>query len=132
MRNKEKNKRHKQCKECYQEHRANYYTEHYEKYKVDYLARAKKRREELRQEYRINLLNYLKGKGCEDCGEEDVRVLEFDHINPKTKSFSVSQGVKLGHSWSVILDEIQKCQILCSNCHKKRTAGQYGWYKSQN
>jgi len=70
FRNKAKGILHKQCKKCYQEHRITYYKDHYKKYKKDYLERARDRREKLRNEYRINLTQYLEGKSCEICGEE--------------------------------------------------------------
>jgi len=130
MRNKETGKRHSQCKVCYQLHRQNYYVEHYEKYKEQYLLRAKTRREKLRQEYRENMLRYLANKECQHCGEKDIRVLELDHINPAKKLFTISQAVKLGFSWEEVLLEIEKCRILCANCHKKITAQQFSWYKT--
>ena len=76
------------------------------------------------------MLEYLSDKSCADCGESDIRVLELDHLDPTTKVFSISQAVKLGHSWNSVMNEINKCQILCANCHKKRTAQQFGWYKA--
>jgi predicted transcriptional regulator len=62
-------------------------------------------------------LNYLKTHPCVDCGNSDVRVLEFDHVRG-VKINSVSAGVR--DSWSVkkLLDEIDKCEIRCANCHK--------------
>jgi 5-methylcytosine-specific restriction endonuclease McrA len=124
------NRLHAQCKLCYKVHRKNYYTAHYTKYKHEYLLRAKLRREKLRSEFRTNMLKYMSDKACVVCGEADIRVLELDHINPKDKSFSVSQAVKLGHNWSEVLTELEKCQVLCANCHKRRTAQQFNWYKS--
>lgn len=130
MRDKSTGRLHAQCKECYKVHRANYYTMHYQKYHAEYLLRAKLRREKLRIEYRTNILAYLSDKSCIDCGESDIRVLEFDHIDPSKKLFSISQGVTLGFKWYEIKDELKKCQILCANCHKRRTAQQYKWYKA--
>jgi hypothetical protein len=65
------------------------------------------------------------------CGETDVRVLEFDHIDPSRKEFGIARAITYGKPWDTIVEEIQKCQILCANCHKKRTAIQYGWFKAQ-
>lgn len=121
---------HTQCKVCYKEYRKTYYTEHYAKYHKEYLLRAKIRRTTLRDQFRHNMLKYLSNEQCAVCGEADIRTLEFDHIDPSKKSFSISQAVKLGYSWESVLDEILKCRILCANCHKKHTANQYGWYKA--
>ena len=120
---------HTQCKECYRLQRRSHYKEHYEKYSALYKARAKKRREQLRIEFRNNMLNYLKDKCCVTCGMDDIRTLEFDHIVPETKAFGVARAVSLGYSWSEVLEEIAKCQILCANCHKVKTAESMNWYK---
>lgn len=130
VKDKKSGRLHAQCKQCYKIHRATYYKAHYQKYHEQYLKRATKQREAKRAEYRTNMLNYLKNQKCKVCGENDIRVLEFDHIDETTKLFSISQGISKGYSWELILQEINKCQILCANCHKKRTAEQFGWYKN--
>ncbi len=130
LRNKETRRLHAQCKTCYQSHRVSYYNDHYKKYKKDYLLRAKTRRECLKKEFQLTILEYLKDKSCVDCGESDIRTLEFDHLNPLEKSFTVSQAVRLGRNVDEVLSEIKKCRVLCANCHKKRTAKQFGWYKA--
>ncbi len=120
---------HAQCKECYRTSRKQTYAKHYEKYKEVYRERAKKRHQEQREKFRQNILAYLKDKACKSCGESDVRVLEFDHLDPYQKGFTISQAVKLNKSWDNVLTEIKKCQILCANCHRKRTCSQADWYK---
>ncbi len=124
-----KNRLHAQCKVCYQKHRQTYAAAHYQKYRPAYLARAADRRAKLRFEFRTRMLSYLEDKTCVMCNESDIRVLEFDHLDSSRKVFTVSQAVKLGYAWEDVLVEISKCQILCANCHKKRTAEQFGWYK---
>jgi gp210 len=122
--------RHAQCKQCYKAQRRTTHAEHYRKNQAAYQQRAKQRRERLRVEFRYNMLAYLRDKSCAICGEDDVRVLEFDHINPKSKRFSISQAVRLGYSWPDVVVEMKKCRILCANCHKRHTAQQMGWYKA--
>ena len=58
---------------------------------------------------------------CINCGNNDFRVLEFDHLDPNQKDFSVGEGLKLGYSFDRILNEIEKCQVLCANCHRIKT-----------
>ncbi len=130
FKNKKKDHLHAQCKSCYQLHRASYHKDHYQKYREQYLKRAKIRRKRLREEFRINIMTYLSSKKCAICNETDIRTFEFDHINPSQKKFNISQGLRLGYSWNNIVEEIKKCRILCANCHKKHTANQFGWYKS--
>ena len=61
--------------------------------------------------------------GCADCHEhfEDCpEVLEFDHLPWFEKKFTIAQ--KLGKfNWEAILAEIAKCEVVCANCHRRRT-----------
>ena len=54
--------------------------------------------------------------------------MEFDHRDPSTKEMSVSEMVRSKMGIERIKREIEKCDILCSNCHKRRTAIQQNWY----
>ncbi|MEW6492176.1 MAG: hypothetical protein AB1589_06515 [Cyanobacteriota bacterium] len=57
---------------------------------------------------------------CEKCGEDHPACLEFHHLNPSEKKINLSEAVAIkGWSKNKILDEIDKCVVLCSNCHKK-------------
>lgn len=57
---------------------------------------------------------------CVDCGERDSTVLEFDHVKGN-KLGDVSTMAYQGLSWKRILAEINKCEIRCANCHRRRT-----------
>lgn len=59
----------------------------------------------------------LLGGRCVRCGATEN--LEFDHIDPATKSFSI--GEFGSHSWADILTELKKCQLLCNACHIDKT-----------
>jgi len=48
--------------------------------------------------------------------------LEFHHRNPKTKKMSVSAIFHGGHSLELLKSEIEKCDVLCANCHKREHA----------
>lgn len=80
---------------------------------------------------RLRLLTVLKHKekrdwlqsikraiGCMKCKESDPDVLEFHHRDPKTKKFNIGQTI-VHHPKNKILKEIKKCDVFCSNCHKK-------------
>ncbi len=59
---------------------------------------------------------------CLICGYDGyIGALEFHHVNPATKSFEVNSRCK--RSWDAIIEEIAKCVLLCSNCHKEVHAG---------
>ena len=79
------------------------------------------------------ILNRYFIKGCRVCGNMDVRVLEFDHIKgSKTKTDKTEGVMKLvrdGYSWKKIQKEINKCEVLCRNCHKIRTYKQFNYWK---
>jgi hypothetical protein len=61
-----------------------------------------------------------KGGCCEKCGyDKNLRALEFHHKDPSLKSFGVSYISIASKSWDDVLIEIEKCQLLCSNCHRE-------------
>lgn len=64
---------------------------------------------------------YLQQHPCVDCGEDDIRVLEFDHIDPSQKDFTISRGVADGRGLKSIKAEVEKCEVRCCNCHRLRT-----------
>jgi hypothetical protein len=75
------------------------------------------------------LFDYLDNLECVDCGEDDSRVLQFDHVRG-VKQGDVAQMVTSGHSWDTILAEIAKCEIVCANCHTKRTARRGNFWRA--
>ena len=61
-----------------------------------------------------------KGGSCEDCGTIDHQAIyDFHHMNPDEKDFNISKV--RATSWSKkIENELDKCLLLCANCHRKR------------
>jgi hypothetical protein len=75
-------------------------------------------------------MEYLKSHPCVGCGETDILVLEFDHEELKSerkKPHSVTDLLK--HSRARLIKEIEKCEVRCANCHKRRTAIQMDSYR---
>ena len=65
---------------------------------------------------KIKSVKYLGGK-CVKCGyDENIAALTFHHIDPSTKEFTISSK-KHSKSWNEVLNELDKCIILCANCH---------------
>lgn len=77
--------------------------------------------------HRQFLYDYLSNNPCVDCGEDNPILLEFDHRDPSTKSFNLASGKSF--AFDKILKEIDKCDVVCANCHRKRTSIQQNWYK---
>lgn len=75
---------------------------------------------------RQRLWGYLLEHPCVDCGLVDPVVMEFDHQRDKARN--VSLMVHAGWSWEKTLDEIAKCEVVCANCHRRRTAVAFGWF----
>ncbi|WP_156759614.1 hypothetical protein [Microbacterium karelineae] len=71
----------------------------------------------------VRLMSYLREHPCCDCGESDPIVLDFDHLPGHSKRFNISQAVGGStRSWETILSEIAKCEVVCANCHRRRSA----------
>ena len=68
---------------------------------------------------------YLASHPCVDCGQANPLLLDFDHRDDKFKS--ISEMIKSRYSWERIRVEISKCDVRCANCHRLRTAKQFGW-----
>lgn len=81
-----------------------------------YLDRNRELRARNREMYRAA----KEGKPCAHCGGVFPQVcMDFDHREPEGKRLCVAQ--MLGFSWSVIQEEINKCDLLCANCHRIKT-----------
>lgn len=89
---------------------------HYDSNKRVYFAKNKRHRARQYQKF----LEYMVGKSCLDCGNGDVRVLEFDHRDGVSKHANVSKLVQQA-GWQTVQEEIAKCDVVCCNCHRIRT-----------
>lgn len=70
----------------------------------------------------------LTKSSCLDCGDDDPLILEFDHRPGVEKMGNISEMLSL--SIARIQKEIDKCDIRCANCHKKKTAKDFGFWRS--
>lgn len=80
---------------------------------------VRNRRRKLKQRYR----DYKESLSCEECGhsgKDNAWSLDFDHINPDEKVVAVSHLVTSGYGWERIMEEIEKCRVVCANCHRKK------------
>lgn len=105
---------------------------HYLANKQLYKDRARVSNDKTRAQNRANLLAYLLAHPCVDCGEPDPVVLQFDHISDD-KVAGVARLLAQAKSWKRIIAEIEKCEVVCANCHARRTARRHGgWFKARS
>ena len=69
---------------------------------------------------------------CITCGEDDPVVLDFDHRDGNTKIGNISDMARFSLGLDTLMKEIKKCDVLCANCHRRRTAKQQNWPKQKN
>ena len=115
FRNRRENKYFSICKECQRKRRRELYKIKYkEEYKDRLRENKKKHRNFIKQK-----IQQLKSEGCCICGECDPCCLDFHHLRDKE--------FEIGHSMDVTLEnlmkEVDKCIVLCANCHRKIHAG---------
>lgn len=91
------------------------------------LSRKSDNRKLIIERNRNYVWEYLSTHPCILCGESDIVVLEFDHIEPKLKFKEISMLITQCFAIDIIKKEIQKCNVLCANCHRRKTATQLGW-----
>jgi hypothetical protein len=103
------------CRECF----AAYGREYYRKNREAQKARLLRNVAATRAENRRRVIEYLATHPCVDCGETDIIVLEFDHLDDKVAD--VSTYASGGRTWARIEMEIRKCEVRCANCHRRKT-----------
>ena len=90
---------------------------HYLENSQPYKDRARERQKRIRQ-----IARDARKRPCLDCGVEyPWYVMEFDHRPGEVKLGEVTQFAKDAVAESRLLAEIEKCDVVCSNCHKERT-----------
>lgn len=96
------------CKECIKKITLLNYNKNKEKWNETTRKNKKLQRQKI-NEYKNSL-------SCLKCNESRNWLLDFHHIDPNKKDFQISQGERYG--WEKIKKELEKCIVLCSNCHR--------------
>jgi hypothetical protein len=105
------------CRECF---RANY-----QRNREHQLAKVNRLKHRRVAEARQWVLSHLRVSACRDCGAEELVLLEFDHVGPKRAEVAtlVSRGINL----VTLALEIEQCEVVCANCHRRRTAQAFAY-----
>lgn len=121
------------CKVCQRRYHNDTWYESHRKHRIQQVKERKAR--VTRENYRKIFMEYFI-HGCVDCGENDHRLLEFDHVKGIKKrgrirpTEGVGSLVRAGYKWETIEKEIQKCKIRCRNCHHLKTHKQFDYMKN--
>lgn len=87
-----------------------------------YARNHKQKMKELHRKWRVKRIEWFndlkKELSCLRCGIKDYRCLDFHHRDPKQKKFDISRKHVKTSNNEIILEEMKKCDVLCSNCHR--------------
>ena len=107
-------------KEKYNAYQREFYAKNKTTQQEKIYANRNKRKQELK-----DTINEIKNTPCKDCGViYHPEAMDFDHI--VNKRFNISDAIKDVTTIDKILKEVEKCEIVCSNCHRIRTAKRAG------
>lgn len=90
-----------------------YYHANIDKYRKRNRDYANQKRSRTRHIYR----SFMKDQKCNRCGYQDYRALVWHHINQESKIDGINGLIKQNKTIDIILQEIDKCECLCQNCH---------------
>lgn len=97
-------------------------TKVYAKHRLDNIEHYNAVRANAREEKSRRFQLYKQTLMCILCGENDEVCLDFHHLDPNQKDMNIS-SVAGNKPWDKLMEEIDKCVPLCSNCHRKVHAG---------
>jgi hypothetical protein len=109
------------CRECFRA----YFRARGDKHRRQAME-AKRKRMQVLRDY---LDEYLAVHPCADCGLTDPRILEFDHLEDKMEDIGILW--RRGRALSELKLEVAKCEVVCVNCHRRRTARRENWWRRE-
>jgi len=96
-----------------------YNREYYRRNREYLLEKQRGKNRRLAANRRKWLVEYKRTLSCVRCGENHPATLTFHHRKSSDKKFEIGNAVALGVSLEKIIAEIEKCDVLCANCHAK-------------
>lgn len=113
----------KLCRYCGKEYPENYFgvalttkNKVYRRHKCRYCYFDTKKSLSVKRKQWID--NFKRNGSCSGCGISDYRVLDFHHKGKEKKEFGIAFGNAEKYGFSRIKREIEKCELLCANCHR--------------
>ena len=103
----------KKCKQAYQR-------QHYKNNRSHYRKKGAQSKKKAKASAILAVGRFLEKNPCVECGESDIRTLHFDHLRDKERN--VSKLIIDGYGIKRIFAEIDKCQVLCANCHSIKSS----------
>lgn len=111
FKNKSKGTLASECKACHRKARNSYYASNRD---------VEMKRARARTDRAIAWYKEIKASlACRECGESHPACLDFHHSDPSSKEFSVAAFARRGFGIDRVKKEMEKCIVLCSNCHRK-------------
>ncbi|MBA4124452.1 MAG: hypothetical protein H0X72_18575 [Acidobacteria bacterium] len=110
------------CRACFKANWDVRYRENHQHYRDSHNTSRRK----IREQNARKVFDYLTHHPCVNCGESDPIVLEFDHRDRIEKSECISILI-LNSSWERVELEIEKCDVLCANCHRRKSAAEFNY-----
>lgn len=92
----------------------------YEKHRARHLANVATRKAAIVAETVAYVRQLKEATPCLDCGKSyPYYVMDFDHLGDK--EYAINRMMTTGYSIAAVQQEIDKCELVCSNCHRERT-----------
>ena len=96
-----------------------YNREYYLKNREKLLAKQREKNRRFAENRRKWVSDLKRTLKCERCGEDHPATLTFHHRDSSEKDFEIGNSVWMGVSLERLKAEIEKCEVLCANCHAK-------------
>jgi len=96
-----------------------YNREYYLRNRTHLLNKQREKNRRFAESRRKWIIDYKRTLECVRCGENHPATLTFHHKNGSEKSFEIANAIRFGVSLKRLIAEIEKCEVLCANCHAK-------------
>ena len=111
------------------EKRRQYKQEHHQRTK----KKKRKQQNQLKDKRQHLVLEEMQRRGgkCAKCGFSDIRALDWHHLDPNDKVNSISEMVRDRVSMDKLQAELDKCELICANCHRIEEQRLGNWTKNK-